>query len=374
MQYRTLGKTGFKVSALGFGAMRLPMDGEVVVREKAIPMIRRAFEAGVNYIDSAVFYCGYDSERAVGEALKGWRDKVVLSTKNHYYAKDDKEGWRRNLELSLEKLDVDYLDIYNFHGIGWEKFTEHVDGPDGLYKETLKAKDQGLIRHICCSFHDNCDNLIKIVDTGMFESVTCQYNLLDRSLEAGMAHAHEKGMGVVVMGPVAGGRLGETGGEFAGMFPEGITSTPELALRFVLANPNVTVALSGMSTMQQVEENLGTASREETLSAGELAAIDKAMEQLKELADLYCTGCGYCQPCPECVAIPEIFRAVNQLRVYGAADAARSAYKQLIEENKEDKQPATACVECGECEPKCPQKIEVAEQLKQAQQLLTSSE
>jgi len=374
LQYRTLGKTGFKVSALGFGAMRLPMAGEVVDRDKAIPMIHRAFEAGVNYIDSAVFYCGHDSERAVGEALKGWRDKIVLSTKNHAYSKNDTKGWWHHLNLSIEKLDVECIDIYNFHGISWEKFTEQVDGPDGLYKEVLKAKDQGLIKHICCSFHDGCDNLIKIVDTGLFESVTCQYNLFNRSLEPGMAHAHEKGMGVVVMGPVAGGNLGETGGEFAGMFPEGVASTPELALRFVLSNPNVTIALSGMSTMQHVEENVVTAGREEVLSADELAAIDKAMEQLKDLADLYCTGCGYCKPCPQGVAIPEIFRAVNQLRVYGATNAARASYKQLVEENKEDKQPATACVECGECEPKCPQKIEIAQQLEQAHELLACNE
>ena len=374
MLYRTLGRTGFEVSVLGFGAMRLPMAGKEVDREKAIPMIHHAFEAGVNYIDSAVFYCGHDGERAVGEALKGWRDKIVLSTKNHYYAKNDKKGWWRHFELSMEKLQVDHLDTYNFHGLSWEKFKEHVDGPDGLYKEMLKLKDQGVVRHICFSFHDSCENLIKLVDTDMFDSVTCQYNLFDRSNEEGIAHAHEKNMGVVIMGPVAGGRLGETGGKFAELLPEGISSVPELALRFVMANPNVTVALSGMSTMQHVEENILTAGSSKALSADELTAVDKVMAELKAMADLYCTGCGYCQPCEQKVAIADIFRAVNRYRVYGAKDGARGAYKKLIKDNKEDKQPAGACIECGECEPKCPQKIKIVEQLKLSHELLAAKE
>jgi len=374
LQYRMLGRTGLKVSLLGFGAMRLPMDGDRVDREKAIPMIHRAFDAGVNYIDSAVGYCDGDSQRAVGDAIKGRRDEIVVSTKNHHYDKNDEKGWWTNLEDSLERLQVDYIDIYNFHGINWNGFTQNIDGPDGVYRHMLKAKDQGLIRHISCSFHDSCESLIKLVDTGMFESITCQYNLLDRSNEKGIAHAHEKNVGIVIMGPVGGGRLGETGGEFAAALPEGVSSTPELALRFVMANPNVTVALSGMSTMKQVEENILTANREESLSAEERAAIAKAVRQLAEMADLYCTGCNYCQPCPQGVAIPEIFRLANLYRVYGAKKTARDSYAGMIKQNRENHLPATACVECGECEEKCPQNIKVIEQLKQAHELLTADE
>jgi len=371
LRYKTLGRTGLKVSALGFGCMRLPMIDGKVDRDKATPMIRRAIDAGVNYIDTAVFYCEYDSERAVGDALSGgWREKVVLSTKNHHADKNDKKAWHTNFENSLERLRVDYIDIYNFHGINWEHFCKNIDGPGGLYEEARKLKDQGLIRHICFSFHDSCENLIKLVDTGMFDSVTCQYNLLDRANEEGIAHAHEKGMGVVIMGPVGGGRLGETGGELAKMLPQGIASTPELALRFVLCNPNVSVALSGMSTMQQVEENIATASRDATLSADEIDAIERALHQLQKMSDLYCTGCKYCLPCPHGVAIPDIFRLTNMARVYGAASYARDAYQRMIKEDKEDKQPASSCAECGQCEEKCPQKIEIIRQLKEAHEIL----
>ena len=367
-----LGRTGLKASVLGFGAMRLPMVEGHVDREKAIPMFHRAFEAGVNYVDSAVFYCNDDSQRAVGDALKGWRDRIIVSTKNHHYEKSNKAGWWSHLENSLSRLQVQHIDIYNHHGLNWKAFCEQLDGPDGLYREMLKAKDQGLIRHICFSFHDSCENLIKLIDTDMFESVTCQYNLLDRSNEAGIAHAHEKNMGVVIMGPVAGGRLGETGGDLAASLPGGIASTPELALRYVMANPNVTVALSGMSTLQHVIENTAVAEKAADLSPAENTDIAKAMEQLKKMADLYCTGCGYCKPCPNGVAIPDIFRMANLYRVYGAKSAARSQYAGLIRDKKDDSKPADACVECGKCEEKCPQHIKIMEQLKQAHTLLTS--
>ena len=210
MIYRELGRTGYRVSQLGFGAMRLPMVGEGeaarVNRELAIPMLHRAFEGGLNYVDTAVGYCNQDSQRVVGEALKGWRDKIILSTKNPEY--DDEAKWWKNLEDSLERLQVEYIDIYNHHGINWERYTKSVE--PRLSKLMQKAKDQGLIKHICSSFHDKNDALIRLVDTGYLEVITLQYNMLDRQLEEGIAYAHEKGVGNVVKCQVCGGRLGAT--------------------------------------------------------------------------------------------------------------------------------------------------------------------
>ncbi len=209
MIYRTLGRTGLKVSQLGFGAMRLPMVGEGeaarVNLDLAVPMIHRAFEGGVNYIDTAVFYCNQDSQRAVGAALKGWRDKIIVSTKNHYFGESEKEWWQ-NLEDSLERLQVSWIDIYNHHGIGWSTYTDAIEPRVRSWME--KAKGQGLIRHICTSFHDNNAALRKIVETGYPDVITLQYNLLDRSLGDGIAFTHERGIGIVVMGPFGGGRLG----------------------------------------------------------------------------------------------------------------------------------------------------------------------
>jgi len=371
MIYRTLGRTGYKVSQLGFGAMRLPMsevNGEQVVdRDLAIPMIHRAFEGGVNYIDTAVGYCNQDSQRAVGEALKGWRDKIVVSTKNHYYGEDEKEWWS-HLENSLERLDVDYIDIYNHHGLNWNRYVEGVE--PRVSKWMRKARDQGLIKHICCSFHDSNEALVKLVDTGYVESITLQYNLLYRDLEEGIAHAHDKNVGIVVMGPVAGGRLGVRSEVLAEMVP-GVDRVPELALRFVLSNRNVTLALSGMSTMQHVEENAEVAADEVSLSDGDRQLIREQLKRLAEMAKLYCTGCKYCMPCPQEVNIARIFELYNLGQVYGLWGIAKEGYARLPERRNGGKQ-ADECIECGECEEKCPQNIEIRAQLKAAHAALTA--
>jgi len=368
MQYTMLGKTGFKVSRLGFGAMRLPMtpDKQKVNRELAIPMIHRAFEAGVNYIDSAVMYCGHDSERTVGEALKGWRDKIVVSTKNHYMGEDEKE-WRTNLENSLKRLDVSFIDIYNTHGINGKSLAEAV--APSISRWLLKARDEGLIKHICTSFHDNGDALRKVIDFGLFESITLQYNMLDRQLEDAMAYAHSKNIGIVVMGPVGGGRLGMPNDVLGNIFPD-VKRIPELALRFVLSNPNVTIALSGMSTMTHVEENLATASDERTLTDTERLIINQQLDRLKRMADLYCTGCGYCMPCPEKIDIPRIFRLYNNARVYGFPERSTEEYAGWRKKLPEGGMQADTCTECGTCEEKCPQKLPIRQQLKEAHKAL----
>ncbi len=370
MNYRTLGRTGLRVSQLGFGAMRLPMVGQgpeaVVDRELAIPMIRRAFEGGVNYIDTAVGYCNNDSQQAVGEALKGWRDRIVVSTKNPYYG-DDEKAWWDNLEQSLERLGTDHVDVYNHHGLGWQRYTDAVE--PRLSKWMARAKDQGLIRHICFSFHDTAEALVKLVDTGYADVVTLQYNMLDRSLEEGIAHAHGKGMGVVVMGPVAGGRLGADTPVMRELLPQ-IRRVPELALRFVLANPNVTVALSGMETLAMVEENLAITSDPTALGAADYAAIDEQLDRLKATADLYCTACGYCKPCPAEIDIPRVFGLYNRGRVYGMWESARGEYASMPTDTWWRAPHADVCTECGGCEEKCPQKIPIRKQLAEAHEVL----
>ena len=368
MRYRELGKTGLKLSELGFGAMRLPMkaaDGaEAVDRDLAIPMIHRAFEGGVNYIDSAVFYCNGDSQRAVGEALKSWRGgRIHVGTKNNYYGPDE-AAWWKNLEDSLKFLQVDCIDLYHTHGVNWKGWLEHIEPHISHWMR--KARDQGLIRHIVTSFHDDNEALRKIIDTGFFESVLLQYNLLDRKLEDGIAHAGEKGVGVIVMGPVAGGRLGAQNPVFASMLPQ-LQRVPELALRFVLANPGVTVALSGMSSLEQVKENVVIASDPATLSETDRAAIDEHLERLKKMKDLYCSGCGYCKPCPQNVDIPAIFDLYNNGRVYGFWDASKGWYKGHCDK----KTDASQCTECGACTEKCPQKIDIPNELKKAAAALT---
>ena len=371
MQYKTFGNTGIKMSALGFGAMRLPMDasGEKVDYDKATAMIHKAFESGVNYIDTAPGYCNEDSEVAVGKALKGWRDKVYLSTKNPI--KDASgENWRKRLEGSLKKLDVDYIDFYHMWGININSFRTQIDVPDGPMEAAQKALEEGLIKHISFSFHDKAENMFPIIDSGYFSSVLAQYNLLDRSNEEALAYAAKKGLGVVAMGPIGGGRLGAPSEALKKLVDKEIHSTAEMALRFVLANPNVHIALSGMENEAMVEENVKIASIEGTLTKDEQLQVDRMMAENRKLAELYCTGCNYCMPCPHNVNIPKVFELMNYHKVYDLTDYAKKEYLNLdipLEERHEwvrgNGFNAAKCTKCGACEEKCPQKIKIIEQL-----------
>ena len=353
MQYREYGNTGKIVSALGYGAMRLPFDDP----EESVALLRLGMDLGINYIDSAYGYGGGHSEQYVGQAIKDRRDQVYIATKNPLGKDETVAGWWQRLETQLARLQTDHIDFYKVvHDLRWDVYTRAYEPK--LHKEALKARDQGIIGHLVFSCHDSPENMIKLINTGVFEGILLQYNLLDRANEEVIAHAHESGMGVEIMGPVGGGRLGMASERVESMVP-GVTSTPELALRFVLANPNVTIAFSGMSTRVQVEDNCAIASREAPLSNEEIQAIQSALEENKRLAELYCTGCGYCTPCPQGINIPKVFEAMNYHRVWGLTEHARGIYRRLDPN-------AEACVECGECEEKCPQNIPIIERLKES--------
>ncbi len=370
MRFRALGKTGLETSLLGFGAMRLPED-----TDEAVAVLHRAFDLGVNFLDTAR---GYGmSEAKCGKALRGRRENVILSTKNPCWEDQTADGWWRRLEESLTALDTPYIDVYTiWHALSWESCETHLLGGAKLLREAHKARDQGLIRHIGFSFHDSPENLLRIIDTGEFESMIVQYNLLDRGNEEGIARAAERGMGVIVMGPVGGGRLAGLSPELARMVPGGVASTPEAALRFVFANPAVSTAISGMGSLAMVEENVATACRDEPIADAEREAMRAALDEAQRFAQLYCTGCRYCMPCPHGVNIPRCFSLMNYHRVYGLTETARREYGRMPAERPEGsdeaKLNAAACIRCGECEPKCPQRIPIIAQLAETHAALGS--
>lgn len=374
MLYRKFGSTGKEISSLGFGCMRLPeyeKDGQWFIDEdKAIPMLHHAYERGVNYFDTAPYYLHSNSEITVGKAMKDLRDKVMLSTKLPLDKVKEAGDYRRQLEISLKKMDTEYIDFYHFWGINKNSFDEKVMGLN-LIDEALKAKEEGLIRHISFSFHDKPEYIKYIIDTSqVMETMLVQYNLLDRSNEEMIEYAAKKGLGVVIMGPVGGGRLSAPTDLYSKLTGKPSIATYELAFKFVLGNPNVSCALSGMQTMEMVDNNVNISSDESSFTEEEWVQLGEAVEQLKKFSDLYCTGCEYCQPCPKDIKIPRIFNMFTYHNVYGLKEHAKNEMKRYIEDGGKT---INDCINCGFCERKCPQHLQVRSLLNKVQAILTTN-
>ena len=380
MQYRELGNTGKKVSALGFGCMRLPTEqlGDPKIdREEAIALIRKGIDAGINYVDTAFPYHKGESEIVLGLALKeGYREKVMLATKIPLWLPEFTETahYDEYLDKQLKKLDVDYLDYYLFHGLNEKTFNEKVLGLN-LIEKAQAAKKSGKIKHIAFSFHDKPEILKKIIDTGHFDLMLVQYNIVDQVNEEMIAYAAEKGIAVAIMGPVGGGRLAGTPPDsMKNWLSGGKENFVDLALKFVLSNPNVSVALSGMGSDEMLDVNLALTSKDDynVITEDERERISNIAEKFKELSDNICTGCGYCMPCPNEVSIKNIFNYMTRYQVYGREEDAKLFYSQIGKVRWSPGKDATACIECGECLEKCPQNIPIIDQLKEAHQLLGS--
>ncbi|MDR0315455.1 MAG: aldo/keto reductase [Treponema sp.] len=376
MQYVEYGKTGVTVSRLGMGCMRLPMkehEGKKVFdREAGVALIRRAVELGVNYFDSAPYYCDKQSEGILGEAVKDCRDKIYLSTKNPIESSSG-DDYEKRLEHSLKNLQTDHIDFYHFWGISLDTFANSVCAKDGPLDRARKLREQGIIKHISFSFHDEKpDNLKEILKRGegSLESMLGQYNLLDQSLTEGLTLAHEMGLGTAVMGPVGGGRLGAPSEAIQALLPGKVHSSAEIALRFVFTNQNINIALSGMSNIEQLEENVKVANDIRPLSEAELSRMAAMLKENERLAGLYCTGCNYCMPCPQGINIPAVFTMMNYHRVYKITEFARNNYAQIGTLPWMNYKNAAACTECGVCEQKCPQSLPIREQLKETHRVL----
>ena len=375
MNYREFGKTGEKISALGFGCMRFPeyeKDGEHFVdRDKVDEMVGYAYENGVNYFDTAPYYCNHNSEGALGHAVKGFRDKILISTKCPVDEGMGQDGYRRLLENSLKNLGTDHIDFYHFWGIN-KKVYDDIIVKEGLLEAAAKAKEEGLIRHISFSFHDDAKVIKHIVDTSEsigipMESMLSQYNLLDRSNEEMIAYVHEKGLGTVAMGPVGGGRLAAPTDLYAKLTGKESIATYELAFKFCLGNPNLSCALSGMQTLDMVQKNVKVASDDTAFSEEEWAQLGTAMEEMKKFSELYCTGCRYCQPCTVGIDIPRIFEMYTYYNVYGLKDHAKNMMRDYL---KKGGLTFKDCIQCGACESKCPQHLEIIKNLEKVCDLL----
>ncbi len=375
MHYRTFGKTGWQVSVLGFGAMRLPViNGEQgkIDEPEAIRMIRYAFDNGVNYIDSAYLYHAGESEKVVGKALKdGYREKVRVATKLPVRAVEKPEDPDRILNEQLQKLDIDTIDFYLFHGLnkdGWEA-VKKFDLLNWAEKQIAAKK----IASIGFSFHDDFDAFKTILDGyDNWALAQVQYNFMDWHEQAGqkgVKYAAEKGIPIVVMEPLRGGLLAkEPPKPVADMWATADRKQEpvEWAFQWLWSQPEVTMTLSGMSTFAQVEQNLEIANNAKlhSMTAAELKLIDKIRGAYRSLRPVKCTGCKYCMPCPSGVDIPTVFQIYEDAMMYQDINIGKFRYNGPFGINQDMR--ADKCTECLQCLEKCPNSIEIPKWLKKA--------
>ncbi|WP_019908098.1 aldo/keto reductase [Thermoanaerobacter indiensis] len=369
MQYRQFGKLNIAVSALGFGLMRLPVidnDNSKIDEAEAIKMIRYAIDNGVNYIDTAWPYHGGNSEIVAGKALKdGYREKTFLATKLPTWLINEKEDMDKYLNEQLKKLQTDHIDFYLLHALDKSKW-ENMKKVDAL-SWAEKKKQEGKIRYIGFSFHDEYPVFQEIVDYyDKWDFCQIQYNYMDIDVQAGekgLKYAASKGLGVVIMEPIRGGRLANPPKAVQDIWDTAkVKRTPaEWALQWLWNQPEVSVVLSGMSTFEQLKENIESAKRSgiNTLTKEELEIVSKVRNKYKELSPIACTGCNYCMPCPNGVNIPRNFELYNEAHMYNTYEANRRDYENLGDAK------ASSCIECGTCESVCPQHLTIIDYLKE---------
>jgi predicted aldo/keto reductase-like oxidoreductase len=381
MDYRTFGKLDWRPSALGFGAMRLPVmddDPGRIDEPEAARMIRYAIDHGVNYVDTAYPYHRQTSEVFLGRTLQdGYRERIKLATKMPSWLIEKPEDFDRYLNEQLARLQTEHIDFYLLHALNerhWPKLRDL-----GVLRWAEQAMATGRIGHLGFSFHDKYEVFQEIVDaTDLWTLCQIQYNYMDVEEQAGikgLKHAADKGLAVVVMEPIRGGRL-------SNYIPPSVQAiwdsstiqrTPaDWALQWVWNQPEVSLLLSGMSTMLHVEENLLSAERSGpgTLTDDELALYDRVRQEYEALCPIPCTDCKYCLPCPSGVNIPRVFEIYNDLMMYGNENHAQMVYSNFMKEDER----ANLCIECGECLEKCPQMIEIPEWLAKAHEALCKEE
>ena len=378
MLYRKLGKTNLNVSILGFGCMRLPIQNgsgsgadifdpnKAINEEEAKKMIRYAIGEGVNYFDTAYPYHGGKSEPLLGKSLKEYRDKVMIATKLPVWLVKEKKDFEKFLDKQLKRLETNYLDVYLLHGLNRQVWPSMLQLKVFEFLNQIQA--DGRVRHVGFSFHDDAKIFKEIVDSYDWELCQIQYNFFDENHQAGkegLTYAASKRLGVVVMEPLRGGKLADrVPGEIQAIWEsaEKKRTPAEWALRWVWNHPEVSTALSGVSTMEQIMENVKVANggKPNSLSDKELSIIGQVKEAYGRMLKIDCTGCAYCMPCETGVNIPLNFSLYNDLFMFKDAEINLLHYNEMLS----PEQRASACTECGKCEEQCPQHLQIQEELK----------
>ena len=384
MRYRELGRSGIKVPVLGFGAMRFPMlPGKKDTKRKtgvnvpeATRMLHRAYELGVTYFDTAYGYHMGWSEVIVGKALKGLpRDRVTVTTKLPVWLAKQTKDFARLLRTQLRRLRTDHLDFYLLHALNKDSFERVRDL--GVFDFLEQERERGRVRHIGFSYHDRAAHFAPILDAYDWDLCQVQYNIVDTDYQAGrkgVRYAARKGVGVVIMEPLRGGDLVNCippAGQRAWDSIRPKRPPVEWLLRWLWDEPGVSMVLSGMGSMEQLEQNVAVASKAKprSLTPNQKRVINRVRAAYRRLQLVPCTNCGYCLPCPSGVNIPRNFAIRNSLAMFPDSSTARMEYNRWMAAE----QRASACTDCGRCVPLCPQQIPIPERLKEVDRALANA-
>ena len=380
MQYRTVPKNGDRLSALGYGTMRLPLrtkeagqsvEPEQVDETRAIRQIKSAIDSGVNYFDTGYLYRNGESESVLGKALAdGYRDRVKIADKLPPTLVDSREDMDRFLDIQLRRLDTDCIDYYMLLYLDPKLWIKMIDL--GVFEFLETAQQAGKIKNIGFSFHGNPETFREIVNCYDWTFCQIQYNILDEENQAGtegLRYAASKNLAVMIMEPLRGGMLAQNLPESVRAIydsTETSRSPAAWALRWVWDHPEVTVVLSGMNDDRHIQENTRICedALPGSLTGDERATTDEAATSFKKLIKVNCTQCGYCLPCPQGVNIPACFLLYNQYHMHNTKDTTRKLYITRLIKSDDTPSNASLCQDCGTCLSGCPQSIDIPKELK----------
>lgn len=371
MQYREFINGRELTSLLGYGLMRLPLNSEKsgdIDYEMSSELLDYAIENGINYLDTAYVYHDGQSEVFLGDYLskRDDREKLYIATKLPVHHAKDRAGLYDIFNTQLERLKTDYIDFYLLHALNAERWKMCKEL--NIFEFVRELKKEGKIKYIGFSFHDELEVFKEIVDSGEFDFCQIQYNYLDEHYQAGIEglnYAKSKGLDVVIMEPLKGGRLANLPNDIVEPFQnvDQNISNARWAMKWLMNQGDVSVILSGMNEREQITDNIvATATFPNSLNQLELDAIQKVKDNLNSRIKVDCTSCEYCLPCPSGVAIPTIFSYYNNIYVFDELEKSRHTYSKLVQANSD----ATQCIECGECESECPQQLQIIDSLKDA--------
>lgn len=366
MTYNVLGKSGIKISAISFGAMRWPSE------EECFRIVNHGLDLGLNYVDTSTGYEAGQCEAWTGKAVRKRRGEILFSAKAHWDAAPSADQVRKTLEQSLQRTGLDYFDFYQVWGLQRQEVLDGVLAKGGTVEGVRKAMDEGIVKHgLGFTFHGSPEVFRAAIDSGEFLCATVSYNLMNRQEEDNIAYAASKGVGIFIMNPLAGGVLGLAGSSAFDFLRGGPAGGPAWgALRFLLANRGITAPIVGFSSCSQVDEAVAALAQPESLSEDYRQDLIRQMAAVQPVKGSFCTGCGYCKECPQGVNPTRFMKSMRDFAMYGVHKAKLADWLFSQNPHSDIRKELDKCKGCRECEKKCPQHLEIVKAINAAKTVL----